>query len=70
MEVLKDKETWTEVANVLTEVLTADQNKFEELKGVERAYIQQETDRLLTIVALKIFPKYLEQMKRDLINPI
>lgn len=68
MEILNDKETWTEIANVLAGIQNGADAQYEELQGTEKAFIKQETDSILTIVALKIFPRYLEKMKVDLLN--
>ena len=61
MKVLNDIKVWTEIADVLTEIQNGCEVKYSELRGIEKAYIKQETDRILTIVALKVFPKYLEK---------
>ena len=66
LTILKDMEVWLEIADILTSIQNGDDAKYHELHGVERAFIEQETDRILTIIALKVFPKYLERMKKDI----
>lgn len=65
MQILQDKQTWMEVANILAEIQNGTEAKYEELHGVERAFIEQETNRILTVIALKVFPKYLEKVEQS-----
>lgn len=69
MKILNDEETWKEIANELAEISGGADCKYDELHGIEKAFIAQQTDRILTIIAIKVFPKYLERMKRDLTAP-
>ncbi len=68
MKILNDQKTWEEIADILAAIQNGAETKYSELQGIEKAFIAQETDAILVIVALKIFPKYLKKMKDDL-NP-
>ena len=68
MEILKDRETWLEVANELCEISVGADERYEDMPDgtIQKAFVAQQTDRILTIIALKVFPKYLEKMKKEL----
>ena len=68
MKILNDEKVWTEIADILASIQNGEGAHYLELYGIEKAFIEQETDRILTIIALKVFPKYLEKMRIDLIS--
>lgn len=61
MKVLNNIETWIEIADILAGISNGADAKFSQLSGAERAFIEQETNRVLAIIALKVFPKYLQK---------
>ncbi len=44
------KTLWEKIADVLTEIQNGDGAEFKELTGIEKAFIAQETDRILKLI--------------------
>ena len=68
MEILNDEKVWNEIADCLCEIQEGADSHYSEMKNgtIGKMFIKQQTDQILTIIALKVFPKYIEQMKKDL----
>lgn len=52
--VTEQKTTWTKIANILASIQNGDGAKFEELQGIERAFIEQETNAICEIMQAEL----------------